>query len=261
MMKIDDKSKWTDVTLIYDNGVFSVIAGFYDGGASPAYGVGWNNIPSDFGNIPHPDRLEQQDWFVLPPVLVEPILHALLSDSLKKLPFNRWQSPILKTLRDVSLHVCPNTIQRAIVLFGASNTGKTMTLNALIDLLAAEATKPGQGEIVATDSGTYNPTTKTGDRCVAIRVFGKLVVVETAGDEAEAVQKGIDYAHRFNADIVVSATRKRSDSSSWSAFFDFVSKAGVYYEAVEKIWLNDATLAQSQAQKQAEELFVRIRLA
>lgn len=254
-------SEWTDVTTLYDNGVFTVITGFYEGGTSPGCCIRWNDNSVDSSSMNRSDMLGKHDWFLIPPSLVDSLLHTLLSESLKRPRFEQYQTAILRALRTLSRQVRPNTIQHAIALYGASNTGKTTTLNILIDLLLDEAAKSAKNGIVATDSGNYNMDTKAGDRCVAIRVFGKLVVVMTSGDIDAFVKKGIDFALRFNADIVVCATRKRTDSRAWSAFYEFVAKMGVSYEAIEKIWVQNPADAHVQAQKQAEDLFNRIRLA
>lgn len=254
-------SKWTDVVPLYDDGDFAVITGRYDGGITPAYGIRWNGDPDNPDDKGYPTTFGHPGWFVLPPVLAKPILHTLLVESMKHPQQERFCENILSTLRTAAKRVHPNSLQYAIALYGASNTGKTMTLNTLIDLLIAEAAKAGRGGIIAAENVSYNPDTKTGDRCVAIRVFGKLVVIVTFGDFGESVQKGIDFALRFNADILVAATRKRVDSSSWGAFFDsVVVKAGVPYGMIEKVWVEDPAMAQAQAEKQARELIGKIRL-
>ena len=254
-------SKWTDIVSLYDDGDFAVITGHYDGGISPAYGVRWNGDPGNPDDKGYPTTFAHPGWFVLPSFLAEPMLHTLLAESLKNPKQERFCENILQTIRAASKRVHPNSLQYAIALYGASNTGKTMTLNTLIDLLVTEAAKAGRGGIIAAENVSYNLDTKTGDRCVAIRVFGKLVVIVTFGDFGESVQKGIDFALRFNADILVAATRKRVDSSSWGAFFDsVVVKAGVPYGTVEKIWVENPAMAQAQAEKQARELIGQIRL-
>ena len=254
-------SKWTDVIPLYDDGEFAVITGHYDGGTTPAYGVRWDRVPNYPDDKRDSTTCGHPEWVLLPPFLAVPMLHTLLAESMKHPRQERFCENILRTIRTAAKRIQPNSLQYAIALYGAQDNGKTMTLNTLIDLLISEVAKAGCDGIIASTNISYNPDTKTGDRCVAIRVFEKLVAIVTFGDDGEAVQKGIDFALRFNADILVAATRKRSDSSSWHTFFDsVVVKTGVPYEAVKKVKVEDPTMAQAQAEKQARELVEKIRL-
>ena len=256
------QSKWTAVVPLYDDGNFVVITGCYNGDTSPVCGIRWRHCPSNAGDQETENSYDGSGYFLLPSFLAEPMLHTLLKESLKHPSQERFCTNILAAIRTASKRVCPNSLQHAIALYGASNTGKTMTLNILIDLLDTEGKKTSNGGLVATLEDNYNPTTKLGDRCVAIRVFGKLVVVATFGDDGTAVQRGIDFALRSNADMLVAATRKRSDSSSWETFAESVGgKADIAIDAIEKIRVQDAADIQAQAQKQAEDLLSRIRLA
>ena len=255
-------SKWEDVVLLYDDGDFSVITGRYDGGTAPAYGVRWNGIPGDEKDRGYPNTFSHPGWFVIPSFLAEPMLHSLLSESLRHPRLERFNTAILNAIRATEHRVHPNTIQYAIALYGAANTGKTMTLNTLIDILVSESVQEDGGGVVATENINYDSNTKTGDRHVAIRVFGKLIVVITGGDCGDAVQKGLEFAVRFNADILVAATRKRSDSYSWGAFFDsVVVEAGIPYDAIEKVFVQNHLKAQAQAKKQADEIVEFLRQA
>jgi hypothetical protein len=68
--------KWSRKTVLFDNGVYSVISGFYEGGEGRVLGERWN----DGGNraIGFPNVAGYPIWHVLPEFLAIPVLNGLL---------------------------------------------------------------------------------------------------------------------------------------------------------------------------------------
>ena len=252
-----------DSILLYDCGEFVAVFGRYKEGNSPVVGVRWSaNYDKDTNEVVgFPQAFGHPLWFILPEFLILPTLHAMLEQAERNVALSECRENIRKAIRIAARQVKPNDIQFAIALYGAGGTGKTTTLNILIDLLVAESAKNGSiGDVREWDGSSYDESTKTGDRCVAVRVFGKMVVVATFGDNGDFVASGIAFARSVGADILVIATRKRSDSSSWGAFWKEIGEKGIPYLEVEKIKVDEAD-SQVQAAKQAQELFEMIRKA
>lgn len=249
-------SKWTDVKPLFNDGDFSAISGRYENGSVFAVGIRWNGDPDNAEDKGYPKTFAHPGWFVLPRYLVEPVLLKLLSETERMGGRFGNRENLLFALRKAAIQLRPNGIRYAIALYGAANTGKTKTLNLLVEKLIADV----KGSVIVEKVfGQDSPAAKA-DRCVAIRVFGKLVVVMTSGDMGDIVSFGFRFAAEHNADILVAATRKRSDSSSMSSFVDNVVTNGVPYDIIEKTWTPDPAQADIQATKQAAELVERIRL-
>jgi hypothetical protein len=72
--------KWTprpgdvELTVLFDNGEYSLISGLFDGG--PAIGERWNGQ----GGIGFPSQGGNPTWHVVPDFLEVPILHGLLDE-------------------------------------------------------------------------------------------------------------------------------------------------------------------------------------
>jgi hypothetical protein len=68
--------KWTGKQVLFDDGVYSVISGFYEGGENRVLGERWN----DGGNraIGFPNVAGYPIWHVVPEFLAVPILNGLL---------------------------------------------------------------------------------------------------------------------------------------------------------------------------------------
>ncbi len=255
-------SSWSEDTVeVFNDGDFRVIFGRYSGNTAYNLGVRWSYNYETDGKAGFPQSFGHPSWLVIPCYLTEPILLRLLAITERSAePRREFQANLLKAIRRSTQQVHPAGIQKVFALYAASNSGKTMTLNRLIDLLAQEGNKEPLGGMVAEERQGYDG--KAGDRCAAIRVFGKLVVVVTFGDSNEAIKSGIAFARRHNADILVSATRKRSDSGSWSAFWkEIVVNASLPYEAIEKKRSTNTDDAATIAEATARTLFERIRLA
>ncbi|HEX5012054.1 MAG TPA: hypothetical protein VFY71_16835 [Planctomycetota bacterium] len=72
--------RWSEQTVLFDNGKYSVITGKYDG--EWALGERWNGEPERVG---FPSQGGNPLWHVVPDFLALPVLHGLL-DELAKTP-------------------------------------------------------------------------------------------------------------------------------------------------------------------------------
>lgn len=90
-------------------------------------------------------------------------------------------------------------MQHIIALFGASNTGKTTTLNNLIDFL-----DNNHNEFSLTHK---NPIHATDNQATFKHKSGHIVCISTIGDNVYEINKNLDYANQNNADILITASR------------------------------------------------------
>ncbi len=67
--------KWTEVTVLFDDGSYSVISGRYDG--DWALGERWNG---DNGTLGFPNQAGNPIWHVVPDFLAPWLLHGLLAE-------------------------------------------------------------------------------------------------------------------------------------------------------------------------------------
>lgn len=91
-------------------------------------------------------------------------------------------------------------MKKIIALYASANKGKTTTLNKLIDLL----------EVVA---DSYEKIRINNESKAWFEVFGKKIVVCTAGDYGLATQENIDFAQKYEYDIFVTATRTKGETT------------------------------------------------
>lgn len=91
---------------------------------------------------------------------------------------------------------------KAIVLFGRANTGKTTTLNLLIDKLTS---KYGATTLMSIPSANAN-----NDKAIAVKYNGLNIAIITEGDHANA----LDYyfGKIIECDIYICASRTKSSS-------------------------------------------------
>lgn len=90
-------------------------------------------------------------------------------------------------------------MQHIIALFGAGDTGKTTTLNNLIDFL--NNNHSGFSLI------HKNPIRRTENQVTFRHSSGCIVCVTTIGDNEHEINKNLDYASQNNADILITASR------------------------------------------------------
>ena len=73
--------KWKNTQVVFDDGVFSLIYGNYDGNQKKCLGCRWDgdiNNPNDIG---YPRQGKYPTWFVLPDALWKCILTSIQSNS------------------------------------------------------------------------------------------------------------------------------------------------------------------------------------
>ena len=68
--------KWSEITILFDNGDYSIISGAYEG-EGPALGERWNGHERALG---FPNVAGYPVWHVVPEFLTIPILHGLLDE-------------------------------------------------------------------------------------------------------------------------------------------------------------------------------------
>lgn len=90
-------------------------------------------------------------------------------------------------------------MQHIIALFGTGDTGKTTTLNHLIDFL--NNNHSGFSLI------HQNPIRRTENQVTFKHNSGRIVCIATIGDNEHEINKNLDYASQNNADILITASR------------------------------------------------------
>ena len=213
-------SKWSDASVVFDDGEFSTIWGRYDDGKRKVLGLRWNYGEGEIG---FPSSSGHPTWFVVPSEITGAVLASLLERVYKGGPSIGDADALALAYKDYSQQIPSREPMLAVALYAAANNGKTKTLNALIRLLLA-----AEGEMLE--------EIKLGgeDRQVVLNYDGRIVGVGTGGDLGGVVSENFKFFKKHRCDIVFCATRKRSDSSSWEAFWNDTAKMGVRYEAIEK---------------------------
>ena len=213
-------SKWSDASVVFDNGEFSAVWGRYDNGKRKVLGLRWNYGEGEIG---FPSSSGHPTWFVVPSEITGAVLASLLERVYKGGPSIGEADTLALAYKDYSQQIPRREPMLAVALYAAANNGKTKTLNALIRLLLE-----AKGEMLE--------EIKLGgeDRQVVLNYDGRIVGVGTGRDLGEAVKENFAFFKKHGCDIVFCATRKRSDSSSWEAFWNDTAEMGIRHEAVEK---------------------------
>ncbi|QUB43204.1 GTPase [Porphyromonas sp. oral taxon 275] len=125
-----------------------------------------------------------------------------------------------------------------IVLQGVYNSGKTTTLNLLIQLL----------------QGVEAPSPLTKDRRVLISYQGKTVYVATPGDLEEVTEESVRHFQEKDYDILVTAARSRGKTHA-------PIKKYVLEHSVQVVWVEKRRVKERRDEvnrAQAQELKDRI---
>lgn len=125
-----------------------------------------------------------------------------------------------------------------IVLQGVYNSGKTTTLNLLIQLL----------------QGVEAPSPLTKDRRVLISYQGKTVYVATPGDLEEVTEESVRHFQEEDYDILVTAARSRGKTHA-------PIKKYVLEHSVQAVWVEKRRVKERRDEvnrAQAQELKGRI---
>ena len=83
MTKAEDVKlgKWSSITVLFDNGWYSIISGLYDGAES--LGERWNGEGDDIG---FPSTRGHAQWHVIPDFLLISVLQGALAE-IKRVPY------------------------------------------------------------------------------------------------------------------------------------------------------------------------------
>lgn len=138
-------------------------------------------------------------------------------------------------------------MKKAIALYGKGDSGKTSTLNLLIDLIVSE--NKGIPMTIHTEE-------ELRKNCRAVLSYkGKIIGVGTWGDSKDQVEKNCNFFKEKNCDLIYTATRTRGETCK--AIKDFVSINRFSLEWVKKKYRD--TNRYSENLKQAQELFNLIK--
>ncbi len=116
-----------------------------------------------------------------------------------------------------------------IALWGASNTGKSTTLNLLIDELVAN-----NGWIKEEDD-KYSP-----DRQVAIVFDNQIIGISTGGDYGETTKYACEFFDKHNCSIVITATRTKGETTS--VLTEYASQDNLQITWVKKDSVQDSSI-------------------
>lgn len=89
--------KWGNIHVLFDNGVYSVISGDYEG--KHVLGERWNGRENRLG---FPNQAGHPIWHVVPTFLARPVLHGLLDELSRTTPAegSAFAQAILHELRE-----------------------------------------------------------------------------------------------------------------------------------------------------------------
>ena len=88
-------AKWSNIRVLFDNGSYSVITGFYEG--EQAMGERWNGEEDKLG---FPNQAGNPLWHVIPDFLEIHILHSLI-DELYKNPYKKCDKHEAEILKEI----------------------------------------------------------------------------------------------------------------------------------------------------------------
>lgn len=194
---------WSDVIDLYDDGEYSAIWGRYGNSLQRDLGVRWNGYGDSKG---FPLSSGHPVWHVEPDFLARAILEELLRQTLSVVKSGGHKDNILTAMSELATRRERNCIHLAVALCAAANRGKTTTLKLLIEKLCSD------GAVVLEEKGN-------SDVLFCCKYKGKTIGVATGGDDGSSVETDFCFFNKYNCDMVFCATRLRSDSDSWKAFY------------------------------------------
>ena len=238
--------KWSDAVVLFDDGVFTAIWGRYEEGPKRVLGLRWNGDDKDNGDIGYPKTFGHPTWFVVPTEITGAVLSSLLERVWKGGHGIGKADEITSAYQEFTQQIFVRQPMLVVALYAAQSKGKTSTLNALIDLIVAK-----EGKVL------FEEPSGGQDRQVVLNYKGLIVGVCTGGDVGDIVDVNFKMFDDFRCDVAFCATRKRSDSSSWTQFWEHTGKRGVRYAVEEKVASPNDSTAEQQAvdnSKRAHEL-------
>lgn len=144
--------------------------------------------------------------------------------------------------------------QCVVVLRGSQHSGKSWTLNLLIDKLRAKATERiGNKAILGEDSLDGNKDIGAVDRWLCAAAFGFKILVYSAGDDGAAVQAAFSLANAYGCDVMVTASRATSKADSYKSLVAELNRCAT--PRIE-VWRpeSEEKVSEKTADNQANEL-------
>lgn len=234
-------AKWSEVIDLYDDGDYSAIWGRYENEPWRVLGVRWNGEGDAKG---FPLSSGHPVWHVEPDFLSNGILSALLERTLAVAGIGGNKDNIVTAMTELGLRYERNGIHLAVALYAAGCRGKTTTLKLLIEELKTAGAKVLEQKPVCEGSQ---------DVLFSCKYKGKTIGVATGGDITDLIEHAFVFFDTYNCDIVVCATRSRSDSYSWRAFSEKTSSRHIRVLCVRKRETEEKDYAQVNSE-QAKEL-------
>lgn len=109
-----------------------------------------------------------------------------------------------------------STIRKIVPLYATSEKGKTPTLCMAIEVL--------RQVVGVCQEESYNADK---DRRACFLFDGHVIGISTGGDDGDAINDSIAFMERNKCEVVLMATRKKSNSGSWSAVWEYAQRNGV----------------------------------
>ena len=215
-------AKWSDVIDLYDDGEYSAIWGRYENAPWRVLGVRWDGEDDAKG---FPLSSGHPVWHVEPDYFAKGILSAMLDRTLSLPGIGGNKDNIVTAMTELGLRNERNGIHLAVALYAAANRGKTTTLKLLIEELKNAGAKVLEQKPVWEGSP---------DVLFSCKYRGKTIGVATGGDLADLIERAFEFFDTYNCDIIVCATRSRSDSYSWRSFSEKTGSRHIRVVCVRK---------------------------
>ena len=147
-------------------------------------------------------------------------------------------------------------MKKIIGLYGRQNSGKTTTLNLLIELLEREGQEDNpvtiddyRGKTIGTTPGGDDEDVIKGqeDNPVTIDDYrGKTIVITPGGDDKEVIKNNLEAFGKAEGDILVTATRTKGQTASYLS--NYFPKNSVKITWIKKNYAELLTDLVNQAQ-------------
>lgn len=245
---------WSNVIYLYDDGDYSAIWGNYKENPKRSLGVRWNE--GENPEIGYPSLWGRPQWYVEPEFTTQSVLNVLLNKVLEKYSsladYETFKGNIIKAQEEFARQLVGNRLKRVIALYGAQATGKTPTLNRLIALLSSMH----GSELVAMEPAPVDMAEFLKDKKACFKWSGLTIGVATGGDDASAIDNALTFFKKYNCDVAVVATRKRSDSASCTELLQQTKKQDIQltYVGRELASSKDPSVEDDVNAKQAQAL-------
>lgn len=148
--------------------------------------------------------------------------------------------------------------QFIIALRGAKNTGKSWTLNLLVDNLKRKVFETSfQGGVLGEGTLPCNKETGTVDRWLCVAVYGFVVLVYTAGDNRHCIHAAFSLATAYCCDALILPTRTGNSDALGTLRMEASIRGSPIVEIDRKAGEDNYS---KSAKKQSEELEAELRV-